>query len=375
MREFTKLVFVWDNFGPMHVDRISACAKYFHGSMNVVGVEMFSKSSTYEWKVDDFGGFDKITLFENLDFNQVGFFRRFFRLFIRLFFIGKSKVVFCHYERAEVFLCALIMRFMLRDVYLMNVSKFDDVPRSRWRELAKSFFYLPYKAGITSGGRTSMYMSFLGIPQDKIFAPYNSLSLARVRLALSTFEDFDYLNRDFVVVSRFVKKKNLFTVLDAFSKYRFQLGGQRRLKMIGSGELELDLKNYASKLAVDKYIDWFGFLQSDEVAIHVAKSVALILISTEEQFGNVVIESMALGVPCLVSPEVGARDILIKSGVNGFVVESNNSLGLAFFMNILSSDYSTWRRMSIDACNAAEYFDSSNFAVGIAKMIGVEDPR
>ena len=62
------------------------------------------------------------------------------------------------------------------------------------------------------------------------------------------------------------------------------------------------------------------------------KSLALILPSTEEQFGFVVLEALALGIPVIVSENVGARDLHVRTGVNGFIFEPDNEKGLAFFM-------------------------------------------
>src|SRR5690606_6604814 len=77
---------------------------------------------------------------------------------------------------------------------------------------------------------------------------------------------------------------------------------------------------------------------------------ALILPSTEEQFGNVVIEAQALGLPVLLSIVCGARDNLVRSGINGFIFEPDNPNGLALFMSLINDDKEFWSNM----CNAAQ---------------------
>jgi hypothetical protein len=56
-------------------------------------------------------------------------------------------------------------------------------------------------------------------------------------------------------------------------------------------------------------IDMPGFLASGAVAGLVSGALALILISTEEQWGLVVNEAVLLGLPVIVSEQVGACDL------------------------------------------------------------------
>lgn len=370
MNKVKKIVFVWENFGPLHIDRISSTTDLFRNEIDVLGIEMFSKSETYDWVVGDIGSVKKRTLFKNKSISNTNFLSRFLALFNSLWSVKKSAIIFCHYERLEVFFCAMIMRFIGRKVYVMNVSKFDDGPRLIWKEVVKWVFHLPYMGGISSGGRSSEYMKFLGVPGNNIHIPYNSLSLNRIsEFSLNQSKSSPYQSRYFIVVSRFVEKKNLFCVIDAFANYRNNLGGLRRLRMIGSGYLEADLKKHAEIKGVDRHIDWMGFLQDRQVTENLSGALALILISTEEQFGNVVLEAMAVGVPCIVSPQVGARDLLVKSFISGFIVEDDNPIGVSHFMNLIGHDDYLWNQLSCNAMEVVRKFDSSNFALAISDLI------
>jgi glycosyltransferase involved in cell wall biosynthesis len=86
----------------------------------------------------------------------------------------------------------------------------------------------------------------------------------------------------------------------------------------------------------------------------------LLLLSTEEQFGHVVAEALALGVPVICSLQCGARDCLILSNINGFIVEPDNIIGAARFLLRLDdpeifSEMSTNAR-AIAAENGVERF-------------------
>lgn len=52
----------------------------------------------------------------------------------------------------------------------------------------------------------------------------------------------------------------------------------------------------------------------------------LVLPSKKEGFGNVIIEAMASGLPCVVTPMDGVADETIEQGVNGFIVNNEGEL-------------------------------------------------
>jgi glycosyltransferase involved in cell wall biosynthesis len=101
-----------------------------------------------------------------------------------------------------------------------------------------------------------------------------------------------------------------------------------------------------------------------------AYTLALILPSVEEQFGNVVIEAQATGLPVLISDVCGAWDQMVQSGVNGFVFEPDNSIGLAYFMSLLSEDEELWNRMCSAAQEKARAGDVGQFVRGVQLLIG-----
>jgi len=91
--------------------------------------------------------------------------------------------------------------------------------------------------------------------------------------------------------------------------------------------------------------------------------------SIEEQFGNVIPEAQAMGLPVILSDNCGGRDLLVRSGVNGFVIEPDNARGMAFFMGLLSEDEGLWRKMCLESQLFAERADSARFAEAVEALI------
>jgi glycosyltransferase involved in cell wall biosynthesis len=206
---------------------------------------------------------------------------------------------------------------------------------------------------------------------------YNTVSLDRIRkqAGLGPFCDATaeegpaFASRDFLCVARLVEKKNLFNLLEAFSIYHQTVETPRNLHICGSGPLEDELKATAQQLGIQGHVEFHGFLQTEEISQLMLAALALILPSYEEQFGNVVPEAQAFGLPILISDNAGARDLLVQSGKTGFVVEPNNVDGMAYFMACLSRDEGEWGKLRRETFKIAPVGDVASFAQGVEHLI------
>lgn len=106
---------------------------------------------------------------------------------------------------------------------------------------------------------------------------------------------------------------------------------ETRLVLAGNDE-----ENYRPKLealardySVDTRIDFVGTVAGEHKAALLAHAVALVLPSYSENFGLVVLEALAAGTPVVVTPEVGAAEI-VREGDCGIVVAGDpEQLGAA----------------------------------------------
>lgn len=367
------VVFVWENFGPIHADRCDAAAEMLGNGYRVIGLEWASKSAFYDWEPEEGRKFVKVTLFPNQHLERPSIWKQLYTLVRHSLRYYRGTFFFCHYEHPPIFLVAIFLRLLGHRVIAMNNSKFDDCERVLWRENLKYLFYLPYSGAIASSTRSKDYLRFLGLKVEKIGINYDTMDLTRiVSLAQAPLapDGMPFLARHFTIVARLVKKKNIRLALEAYRIYRAGARFPRPLYICGSGELKSDLKELAIKLDISSDVFFTGFIQAPEVAKKLANTLALLLPSVEEQFGNVVIEAQALHVPVILSENCGARDLLIRSGVNGFVIEPDNAAGLAFFMQLLSDDEDLWRRMCDAAAGCIHHGDVKGFASAVASHVG-----
>jgi glycosyltransferase involved in cell wall biosynthesis len=89
----------------------------------------------------------------------------------------------------------------------------------------------------------------------------------------------------------------------------------------------------------------------------------------------VVNEALAMGVPILCSDNVGARDLLVRTALNGYVFESDNPEGLARFMQMLAEDKAEWRRLAKGSQSLAPLADTRQFGNGVRHLMGLDAPN
>lgn len=368
----SSIAFVWDNFGPMHVDRVEAVAIHLEGRRKVIGIEICSQSDVYDWTPETGRSFEKITLFSKKELDAIGSVERAHKIVLACIKTKASDIFLCHYEHPATLLAALYLRVTGRRVYAMGCSKFDDYQRTLWRELGKSLFFLPYCGGLSSAKRAKDYMRFLGIPTSKIATEYNTLSVDRIRSLAGEQpapSGVAFSDRHFTIIARFVPKKNIAIALDAYALYLTRAVRPHELHICGSGPLEQELSAQVDRLGLSAHVHFRGFLQTKQIAMVLGHTLVLLLPSIEEQFGNVVIEAQAMGVPVILSDNCGARDILVRSGVNGFVVEPDNAKGMAFFMSQLSCDQTIWADFAERSLASSIDGDVRKFAAAVSSLV------
>ena len=118
-------------------------------------------------------------------------------------------------------------------------------------------------------------------------------------------------------VGRLEKEKGVHFCINAFSKL-IQYHPNLRLKIIGKGSQEDDLKDLAKKLNIYNKIDFDGF--SNNLINEYCKAKVLILTSFFEGFPNVLLESITLGTPVVSFNCPSGPSEIIKDGINGYLV-------------------------------------------------------
>jgi glycosyltransferase involved in cell wall biosynthesis len=363
----SKCVFLWENVGPTHADRLAALAA-FDADREVVAIQYSPRSHTYLWTEIASEGYETRTLFPD---ERVRSTRLALRLLRACWREGRATFFLCHYQEWPVLIAATVLRLAGRRVFTMVDSKFDDYSRWLPREVVKAVFLLPYLGALTASLRSRDYLRFLGIPPDRIMLGYDTLSIDRIAtLAQAPIapDGTAFAERDFLVIARHVQKKNVAMAIDAFAIWLGQAVQPRDLHLCGSGPLEDDLRIQVTRLGLTGRVHFHGFIQTDAVSRLLAGTLCLLLPSVEEQFGLVVVEAQALGVPVIVSANAGASDILVDCGLNGFLLDPGKPESCAALMLLLSEDELRWRRFAEATCKRRYRGDSRHFVTAVRTL-------
>ncbi len=361
-----RIALLWSQFAAYHIDRCAAVARRLEGRAEVLAVEVASASATYAWETSgEVPGARKVTLFPGRSYESIppiGRLRAQFRALRRcdMVFVGIG------YNERDIVLLSWLLWLCRVEVVLMSESKFDDFPRRLGFELFKSWLLTPYRAAIVGGARHMDYMRLLGFRRRRVLPGYDGVGIGRIGAESGSAPapgGIGFAERHFVYVGRFVEKKNLPELVEAYAAYAAAAGpGARRLVLAGSGPAEPQLRLQVAGLGIAGLVDFPGFLPAHEVSRLLARALALVLVSTVEQWGLVVNEALAAGLPAIVSGEVGARDALVRNLVNGYVVERGSVAGLAKAMAALAGDEAHWREMAAASHRRAWLGDTERFA-------------
>jgi len=321
-----KICLLWHRFGPYHHARFKAARKV----LDVVGVEFSSVDPTYAWdRVDSKSPANMVTLFDRFsqDIPVPEIRRRVDEVFSGL---DPAAVVIPGWSD-RVPLAALDWCLRRRvPAVLMSPSQKSDAPRVWVKEWPKQRIVRRFSAALVGGGPQKRYLTGLGFSEGKIFTGYNVVDNAHfyggamkarkagkaLRKSLGLPEDY------FVLSTRFVPKKNLERFLEAYVLYTKRVKGKAwSLVLLGDGPGRARLEKMVEERALRNFVCMPGFKQYNELPVYYGLANALALPSTSEQWGLVVNEAMAAGLPVLVSRACGCCEDLVKDGENGYLMD------------------------------------------------------
>lgn len=131
-------------------------------------------------------------------------------------------------------------------------------------------------------------------------------------------------------VSRLVWEKELDTYVYAVKQLQ-STNPKVRALVVGEGPAKSDLKKQLPNAV------YTGFLDGDDLARAYASGDIFLFPSHTETFGNVTLEAMSCGLPCLVADAIGSKS-LVENGVNGFLAKPGNKRDFAAKLALLVKD-------------------------------------
>ena len=215
---------------------------------------------------------------------------------------------------------------LARDVrfVMMADSTKADAPRTAAKEAIKRRIVGQAAAALVGGSPHAAYVEELGVPASRIFLGYDVVdnayfaagaSAAR-RNEASRRSELDLPECYFLCCARLIEKKNISGLIKAFSLYRKQADGPLwDLVIAGPGPLQAEIEALIAAHSLIGAVHLVGAKDYQELPDYYGLAGALILPSSVDQWGLVVNEAMAAGLPVLVSIAAAALATLLRRGV------------------------------------------------------------
>ena len=293
---------------------------------------------------------------------------------------------------------------------VMSESSRQDEPRTWWKEAIKRRIAGLYSAALVGGQRHVEYLAELGMPRERIFTGYDvvdnhyfrqkaeevrsqrSSASAKATADREVRQKYALPENYFLASARFVEKKNLPKLIRAYAEYRrgssaFAKATADRevrdrksdishqhspwdLVLLGDGPLKADLCHMISDLRLNDHVHLPGFKPYDELPVYYALGNAFVHASTTEQWGLVVNEAIASGLPVIVSDRCGCAPELVNG--NGFTFDPTNEDELtARLLEMASLSDEERKHLGDNSYRIAANFAPERFGEGLERAASV----
>jgi len=379
------IAILFDRLGPYHWARLQAAA----GLFRVVAVETCAITREYQWKrIDEPRAFGKVTLFDDVsDGRSLKRGRLQQRMANALREVDPAVAMIPGWATpASLVALEWCLQNQCPAVVMSESNAFDE-ERYALAELIKRRVVSSFSAALAGGQLQREYLITLGLPPNRVFTGYDvvdneyfATNAAHVRANEAAFRmELNLPEKYFLASARFVEKKNLLTLLRAYASYR-ELAGRPEgsspwdLVLLGDGPLRETINSELSTLNLRSHVLLPGFIQYRQLPAYYALADAFVHASITEQWGLVVNEAMATGLPVIVSNRCGCVPDLVAEGKNGFTFnpESVKNLG-KLMMDMSRLSERRLEEMGGESQRIVAGFTPTHFATGAQRAIDVAE--
>jgi glycosyltransferase involved in cell wall biosynthesis len=196
-------------------------------------------------------------------------------------------------------------------------------------------------AALVAGERHREYVVALGIPEQRTFLGFDAVDNAHFQCgAAAARADAAALRarhalpeRYLLASARFVAKKNLPRLIEAYARAIAGLDKAPDLVLLGDGPERPDVESAIDRAGVIGRVHLPGFKSYELLPVFYGLAEAFVHVSTTEQWGLVINEAAASGLPLIVSRACGATGELLRQDVNGFVVDARDTTSISFALH------------------------------------------
>lgn len=375
------LVVQFVRFGPYHFTRLrSAEAALETLGWKVTGLQTAGTEATYAWDQTGLESGSLATVFPDRVYEKIpaGDLRS--GMMSKLDKLKPDAVAIAGWGSADARAALDWCQRHGAEAIVMSETRASDGNRRWWKEWLKARLVRRFDGALVGGKAHRDYLVSLGMPTERIETGYDivdnehfATKVAEARAkglrGEGTKGQTDGGTKGqsevggqrsevertaepyFLASSRFIERKNLRRLIDAYAEYRRHflnsslaclraispsLGSRHPslspwdLVLLGTGDGKEELERYVKERGLDGVV-FPGFQQIDTLPRWYAGAGAFVHPALEEPWGLVINEAMACGLPVICSRTTGAAE-LVEDGVNGFLFDARDTASLSLLL-------------------------------------------
>ena len=380
------LIVHWSYFGPFHLARLNTAFNEMKSAgVTVMGMEMTSQKAIFSWEQDNKPtAFDRYVVLPGQVFERVPPLRMWRGMMSILDRVNPHAVAINGYSYYDAWSALVWCKLHRRRAILMSDSKSDDAPRSAWKERLKQSIVHQFDSALCAGKSSRKYLEQLGMQPEKIFEGLDAIDndlfwrgAEHARQNPSSYHSLPGLDSPepfFLAAARFIKRKNLDGLLQAYAQYRRRsaTAGQKskpwRLVILGDGVERSTLEHLIDAEGING-VSLPGFFQIDELPAYYGLADVFIHPAHQDTWGLVVNEAMAAGLPVLTSKRAGCAPDLVDEGQNGFTFSPEDTNYLTDLMVLMSSGQVDLKAMGQASRDRISQWGPERFASGLLQAL------
>jgi len=261
---------------------------------------------------------------------------------------------------------------------VMSESQLADASRSRLREGLKRRVVSACDAALVGAEPHAQYAVMLGIARDRVVLGYDAVDNDHFRVgadrarasAASVRSERDLPARYLLASGRFMAKKNFHGLVDAFARAIAGNDTGHHLVILGDGPERSRVLDAARGSGLEARIHLPGFRGYDVLPDYYGLADGFAHVATSEQWGLVVNEAAAAGLPLVVSRPTGAG-ALVHEGGNGFLVDPADAADVARGLgNVMAMSPERRHEMGAESRRIVAAWGPKRFAAGLGEACG-----
>ena len=256
--------------------------------------------------------------------------------------------------------------------FLMTENRYEPGAQLLPRWLIYTWDAMRYRrhlSGVFCIGHSGRYggarfFSACGYPRDRIVPFLHVVDSTPVQHVPGQRD-----HKEILYVGQLIVRKRVDLLLTAFSQLDVP---SVRLRIIGKGEEEQNVKRLANQLGITDRVSYSQCMPNAEIVAAMAAADVLVLPSKFDGWGAVVNEALMVGTPVICSDRCGASD-LIENGRNGYVFPDGNSNALLQRLRRFCQNF-RWDRATLAAAESTRLGGAAvaeRFAVEARRLTAV----